>query len=419
MLCLILLISTFLWGSVIKESEVEFKDKLIYKIGENTPFIGKIKYTYDAGNIKAEIEVKSGVIGSIKIYQEDGKISFDGKHQGNQLTGKIWEYFSDGQPKTDMDFTLELTKDSDMQEMIAKIEQKSPLYGELASEMMENGKMQFAYREYLSGPGRKVKTNVEMQLVDGLLTGKGTGIQDETSGSNIQFQFRIGNLQKLNYTKIINLRENPQNINFNEISTEILSVIRIEEFLVVSLGGNNSPISSMNIKLESGKLTGTLAAEAGGMTPQGKIELQLDKLTDVDWNAISALQTNLNPMAGVTTILAEISKVKSITLVADVLQNNKKIQTKISITSGKLDVVSSILYNSGKPRCTLIAHINNIKNIDINKINPQSGSSGMMQAIGITGQYTEYGENGKVSYQSPWTPDTSDVVLAKMALMMQ
>jgi antitoxin component YwqK of YwqJK toxin-antitoxin module len=124
-------------------------------------------------------------------------------------------------------------------------------------------------------------------------------------------------------------------------------------------------------------------------------------------------------MAGVTTILAEISKVKSITLVADVLQNNKKIQTKISITSGKLDVVSSILYNSGKPRCTLIAHINNIKNIDINKINPQSGSSGMMQAIGITGQYTEYGENGKVSYQSPWTPDTSDIVLAKMALMMQ
>jgi antitoxin component YwqK of YwqJK toxin-antitoxin module len=410
--------SAFLWGSEIKKSEINLKNSLIYKIGEPIPFTGKLKDIYANGTTEYEFEVTSGVIRNFKKYQEDGKTIFDGKLDGNKLTGKAWEYFPDGQHKLDIDFVLDLTQSIDLQELIAQRGQMSEFPMELINRVNQNDKMHLIYREYLPGSERKEKNNTEIQWVDGLLVGKGTGIYSEVAGTKFNFQFQIENLQKLNFDKISKWRENPLNINFNEIVTEIVNVIKIKEFLTEITDVNNSTQVLVNLNLESGKLVGTYKGEIDKTIPKAKFTIQLDKLTDVDWNAIIAAKMNANPLVGVTAIIAEVAKFKNVVISTEMIQNNKPLQTKISLISGKLDIISDILYNSGKPHGRLIVRINNIRAIDLNKINPQD-PNGMIQVFGITGEYIEYNENGKEIDKATLTPNTSTVILQKMTSLMQ
>ena len=87
-------------AKVIKATDIDIKENVVYEVGQNTPYTGFIE-TYNEKNVLlARSEFKNGIQdGSSKIYFPNGKLYSEATFQNGKQVGVQKDYYENGKVK--------------------------------------------------------------------------------------------------------------------------------------------------------------------------------------------------------------------------------------------------------------------------------------------------------------------------------
>jgi hypothetical protein len=314
---------------------------------------------------------------------------------------------------------VEAPQDMDLQQTLIKIGQNDNVDPETAAQLIQKGNARIIYREYAGSVTDKPKDYMEADVTEGALTGSAYTHDAYGSGEKTEFRFQLRDLRKLDIAKIKGWSENPMALlaDLNGVVSEFNRTVDSAEILARKLDKDGTQEYYAGLIVNTGRIEAMFDGKLEEKSPKAKISLIIDNLSDINWQTAVMASMNPDKSAVAKAILDELAKLKTLSLQTEITRKNVPVHAVATVVAGRFDLVANVSYPSGKPRGTLIVRIDDIKNIDVKQINP-ADMPGTASALGITGQYTEYGEDSATTYQKAYTPENVAEIAEKLTALI-
>ena len=102
---LILLLFTGCFLNTAENVQLEKRDGIVYRVGENKPFTGTMKSFHSNGKLAVIEKFKNGKNnGKVKKYYEDGSLSTEYSYKNGSLHGKYVDFYENGKLQREIEF---------------------------------------------------------------------------------------------------------------------------------------------------------------------------------------------------------------------------------------------------------------------------------------------------------------------------
>jgi len=432
-LCVCLMLAALAFGREVREGELEPKDRLLYYKGETTPFTGTVKETFPDGKKQQDIRVKDGLIESFEAWYEDGNPYFSGKCVGQELTGDVRTYHPDGGNRGTVTFKIiQSGGDKSAQQALMSLTDATINPWTLLSEYAQSGEMIVHYVENLPGDTNRELVNFDLTYKEGFLEGKGKGVVPDADTGDIEYRFRTGDFRKLDVEKLVKLYEPLSDANKVKEPEQMLLRLRMVDFNAIAQEWAKLENVDFEMDMKNFQGSGSMRMDAHGnlrgfdldlnvITGDGGpfvLKAHISDVMDVDVNEIMAVAGSPDKLATVAVMLKEAAKIGKLSYYIDMTQQGIRFEVTLTLEKGRLGALLRRLTSDGKPRVELTAVIPDIARINLPAINAQNPPAAL-KALGVSGTYAEFDENGAVKGQGEWNPDNFLLIMGKLAQYLQ
>ncbi|MDR1835496.1 MAG: hypothetical protein LBQ96_06805 [Fusobacteriaceae bacterium] len=401
---LLLLAGSMLSGREIRDSELEFRNGLFYKKWETVPYTGAVREPAGRGSSEFFCNVRDGLIEDFVLREESGKPTGKGRFEGKNFYFDAMIYFPAGGLRNEVNGIVEGKNDQDMQRLIMESFRKDPDLSELTRILMTQGKMDLKYKEFGQADSNKTLADFHMIVEDGLMTGEGTGGNEDGSGQNYKMTLRFGDLRKIDFSAFSNPITNPFDMaasgGAQDLNRALAEVAKLEEgeFVMQLLDAAGTKVGDAAIRIKSGVLDGELDLQGG---QKFQLRFGVEKVNELDANRLYGLKGNPDGMVIVETAIREAAKLEKITLKTAVEQPQINAEIELTCRKGQLEAKINEYKPAGKIRQELILQIDDVTKINVREVNTKDPFS-LVKALRLSGTYRDFDENGQEKSRMRW-----------------